>query len=43
MQRIRRSREGWQQEMNSKTISVSETRDQRQQKDGLLSGLLGGD
>jgi len=42
MQRIRRSREGWQQEMNSKTISVSETRDQRQQKDGLLSGLFGG-
>lgn len=39
--RLTRSRDGWQQEQMSKTISVSEMRDKRDQKDGLMSGLFG--
>lgn len=41
--RLTRSRGGWQQEQMSKTISVSEMRDKREeQKDGLMAGIFGG-
>lgn len=39
--RVARSRGGWQQREMSRTINVSEVKDQREEKDGLLDGLLG--
>jgi hypothetical protein len=39
--RVSRSRQGWQQREMSRTINVSEVKDQRDEKDGLLDGLLG--